>query len=211
MDETSYLKLDDLEETMNQEQEMCTEVITELSRQLRSFFNFKGAVVRARFLRTPAFILPSEKIITPANKKRFMERSIHFVKFLNGLPPLDGSIEERLQVLMVQALDPKNPAQRGLFTEIKKLTKILFQELHVHSEKELPRNLRFLEQACKMGALLCEVKASLNAQLSEYFSELVEHYGRLSHEMAEIRGQEVLLDKNIKRNEKIGLKVRIAG
>ena len=211
MDETNYLELNDLEETMNQEQEMCTDVITELSRQLRTFFNFKDAVVRARFLRAPASILPSEKIITPANKKSFMERSIYFVKILNGLPPLDESIEERLQALLAQALDPKHQAQRSILMEIKKLMKILFQELHVRSEKELPRNLSFLEQACKMGALLCEVKASLNAQLSEYFSELVEHYARLSREMAEIRGQEVSLDKNVKRNEKIGLKVRIAG
>ena len=211
MDETSYLEFIELEETVNQEEEMCTDMITELSRQLRTFFNLKAAVVQTRFLRTPASILPSEKIITPVNKKSFMERSIHFVKILNGLPPLDGSIEERLQVLVVQALDPKHQAQRSILMEIKKLMKILFQELHVHSEKELPRNLRFLEQACKMGALLCEVKASLNAQLSEYFSELVELYAHLSHEMAEIRGQEVSLDKNIKRNEKNGLKVRIAG
>lgn len=209
MDETSYLEFDDLEETMNQEQEMCSNVINELSRQLRTFFNLKSAVVRTRFLRTPSFILPSEKVITPVSKKGFTEQSIHFVKILNGLPPLDGSIEERLQVLVVQALDPNNPVQRGILIKIKNLMKILFQELHVHSEKEPLKNITFLEQACKMGALLCEVKAILNAQLSEYFSELVEHYTRLSREMTGIRGQEISLDESIKRKEKIGLKMRI--
>lgn len=209
MDETSYLEFDDLEETMNQEQEMYSNVINELSRQLRTFFNLKSAVVRTRFLRTPASILPSEKVITPVSKKGFTEQSIHFVKILNGLPPLDGSIEERLQVLVVQALDTNNPAQRGILMEIKNLMKILFQELHVHSEKEPLKDVTFLEQACKMGELLCEVKAILNVQLSEYFSELVEHYTRLSREMTEIRGQEISLDESIKRKEKIGLKVRI--
>ena len=68
MDETSYLEFDDLEETMNQEQETCTTVITELSRQLRTFFNFKSAVVRTRFLRTPTSLLPSEKVITSVGK-----------------------------------------------------------------------------------------------------------------------------------------------
>jgi len=209
MDETSYLEFNDMEETMNQEQERCSNVINELSRQLRTFFNLKSAVVRTRFLRTPTSLLPSEKVITPVSKNGFMEQSIHFVKILNGLPPLDGSIEERLQVLMVKALDPNNPAQRGILMEIKNLIKIIFQELHVHSEKEPLKDKTFLEQACKMGALLCEVKGILNAQLFEYFSELVEHYGRLSREMAEIRGQEVSLDKITKRKEKIGLKVRI--
>ncbi|MHA1669040.1 MAG: hypothetical protein ACTSV5_00525 [Promethearchaeota archaeon] len=44
---------------------MCTNVINELSRQLRTFFNFKDAVVRTQFLKTPTSIFPSEKLITP--------------------------------------------------------------------------------------------------------------------------------------------------
>jgi hypothetical protein len=188
---------------------MCSNVINELSRQLRTFFNLKSAVVRTRFLRTPASILSLEKVITPVSKKGFTEQSIHFVKILNGLPPLDGSFEERLQVLVVQALDTNNLTQRGILMEIKILIKILFQELHIHSEKDPLKDVTFLEQACKMGELLCEVKAILNVQLSEYYSELVKQYTRLSREMTEIRGQKISLDESIKRKEKIGLKVRI--
>ena len=210
MDETRYLEHDDLEEIKNHEEEIGTEVIAELSRQLRTFFNLKSAVVRTRFLRTPISLSPSEKVITPVSNKKFMDRCIYFVKRLNELSSPEKSIEERLQILMVQALDPRHRAQRGLLIEIKKTMETLFRELHAHSEKEPLKDMMFLEQACKMEALLCEVKASLNAQLSEYFSELVEHYTRLSQELVEIRGQKILSTENVKRNEKNRLKVRIA-
>lgn len=209
MDETSYLEFDDPEETMNQEQEICSNMIDELSRQLRTYFKLKSAVVRTRFLINPASFLPTEKIIISANKNSFIEQSIHFVKNLNRLPPLGENIEKRLQVLVVKALNPNNTAQRGFLMEIKKLMKILFQELHIYSEKEPLNDIVFLEEACKMGALLCEVKRFLNVQLSEYFSELAKCYNRLSCEMVEIRCQEILIDKNIKKKEKIGLKLRI--
>ena len=211
MNELRYLEYEDRDETLSFKEEMGIGVITELSRQLRTFFNLKSAVVRARFLRAPSPILPSEKVLTSAGKERFMEQSINFVELLNEIPPQEKSMEERLQLLTVHALNPNDRAKRGLFVKLHKSMEGFFRELHVYSEKELTQDLRVLEQICKMAALLCEVKASLNTQLSEYFFELVEHYMRLSREMREILAQEKTFHKSTtsKTGVKNGLKVRI--
>jgi hypothetical protein len=211
MNELKYLELEDLEEEMSLKKEMGAGVITELSRQLRTFFNIKSMVVRVRLLKSPSPILPSEKTDASIEEKRFITQCLNYMKLLNQIPPRHEQLKERLQILMIHALIPKNKEQRELLKKVHEYTESLFRELHLYSEKHHPQNWKVLEQVCKVATLLCEVKVSLNAQLSDYFCELSEHHARLSNEMTEILALGKIPNNppNIKSRKEERRKVRI--
>ena len=211
MNELRYLEYDEEENNLRVNTEIRMKVITELSRQLRTFFNLKSAVVRSQFQKPSNPIISSENLITSPYMNRLMAQSINFVKQLNKISPQEKNLKERFQSLMISSLNPQNKAQRQLFMKIQARMEALFRELHAHSEKEEIQNPRFLKQTCEMMKILCEVKSCVNVQLSEYFSELVEHYSRLSREMTEILGQDLHLNKPniVKKTEKKDRKVRI--
>ena len=156
--------------------------IMELSRQLRTFFNYKKEVIRYRF-RSNLDSLGTNTTTKNYPQKQKIESLIYdFTSLLNQIKKKEYPIEEAIRNLYYE----KN------FSHIKRLsiiTERLFDLIHSFSEKNIYDQPRFLKLIFNLVQNLCSVKNCLNAQLREFYEELRKSYSNLETEL------EIMLEK----------------
>jgi len=145
--------------------------IKELSRQLRTFFNYKTEVIRYRFRSTP--ILAENDATTNYYSRKHEIESLarEFINLLKKLKKNGQTLEQGIQSLFFD--NCKTPIYN--LTEI---TEKLSTLLHDFSEKSLHTHPKFLKFSVTLAQHLCLVKKCLNARFSEFFEELeINYYG----------------------------------
>ena len=156
--------------------------IKELSRQLRTFFNYKTEVIRYRFRSSPNL---AENYTNPKffDQKQKIESLTHdFITMLKKLKNNTQTLEEGIQSLFFD--NDKTQLKRLLA-----ITETLSILIHSLSEESIQNHPRFLKFIVVLAKNICLVKKSLNAQSSEFFGELEINYHGLEEEL------EILLEK----------------
>ena len=170
--------------------------IKELSRQLRTFFNYKMAALRYRF-RTDPFLAENYIDTKFIDQKQEVEALTH--EFTTILKKLKSSTQ------------PLEVGTRSLFfntnnEHIRKLsetTEKLFIIIHRLSEENIQDHPKFLKFVIVLAKNICLVKKILSAQFSQFYSELEINYHDLEGELGNIleKVSDVKINKSTKQLE----------
>ena len=150
--------------------------IKELSRQLRTFFNYKTEVIKVRF-RSNANITNNYVNTNFYDHKQEVESlSYDFITILKGLKRSTETIEEGIQNLFFE----NNKTQ---LINLLELIEKLFKLIHIFAEEEMCSHPRFLKFIVILTKNVCMTKKCLNAQFKEFYEELEINYHHLETEL----------------------------
>ena len=150
--------------------------IQELSRQLRTFFNYKTEVIRYRFRPSPSLAEKDITIIYYTQKQEIESLTRDFISLLRKTKKNGLSLEQGIHSLFFD--NCKSPL--NILSEI---TKKLSMLLHYFSEVSLHDHPRFLKFIVVLAQNIFLVKKCLNAQFSEFYGELEINYNGLEGEL----------------------------
>lgn len=160
-----------------------SEKISELSRQLRSFFNYKTAIIRLRYSN------PQEITISPNRKTvldwegRLTSLISQYVSNLNALGINEDSLTEKLLLLLRRMKIRPNNVDLNLLKDLKNLTREIWKIIHVLSELGIYDYSQLLKLVLRIINLLCDTQGVFYSLFSEFYSELRENYTQLAREV----------------------------
>ena len=158
--------------------------INELSRQLRSFLNYKAAIIQYRFCtkNIPCYDRVDKKY--KEIEVNFKHLASKFIKLLSIFSGNRNSYEAELQrVVNNLVVDKKN---KELISDLKTLTEKLFTSIHILSEQEIHLHPILLKFIINLTQEACKVNKILNHWASRYYEELRVNYVQLHNELIEL-------------------------
>jgi len=155
--------------------------IKELSRQLRTFFNYKTEVIRYRFRSSPIIVENYTNTKFFSQKQKIESITYEYITMLKKLKKNTQTLEQGIRSLFFG----NNKIQLKNLSEI---TEKLFMLLHYFSEESLHDHPKFLKFNVILAKNICLVKKCLYAQYSEFFEELEINYNILEGELEDLIG-----------------------
>lgn len=155
--------------------------ISELSRQLQSFLNYKKALIRARFSST--LDNPQKVIIKSPFLKCEDKISQLFSQYAKLLRNIDGSIENKIFYLLIKTRTQPNSSEAHLLKKIQLIVNELWKEIHILSEMEINEYPHLLKLVVGVASLLCITSTKLNSVLLDFYKELKLSYLELEQEL----------------------------
>ena len=153
--------------------------IKELSRQLRTFFNYKTEVLRYRY-RSSLNLTENDINTKFISRKQETESLTHdFITLLKNLNKPTQTLEEGIRSLFFNN-------DKACFNKLSAITEKLSTLLHYFSEENIYDHPRFLKFIIVLARNICLVKKCLNAQFSEFYEELEINYGNLDEELEDL-------------------------
>ena len=153
--------------------------IKELSRQLRTFFNYKTEVIRYRFRPTPNLAENDTNTKYFSRKQEIESLTREFIILLKHFKKNEQTLEQGIQTLFFD----NNKLQ---ISKLSVITEKLSMLLHYFSEESLHIHPKFLKFSVTLAQRLCLVKKCLNARFSEFFEELKINYNSLEVELEDL-------------------------
>jgi len=162
-----------------------SERINELSRQLRTFLNYKFVLIRQRY---------SKSLVN--NKKTKNEMYIKHSRDLSGfiseyLPLIkriganEDNIAQKIQDIMQKVKLHSVGFEIELLKKIKLLGGRIWKEIHILSEIEY-YNSTLLKVVFKTTKLLCNAESAFYFPFSNFYKELERNYLELDHEISDV-------------------------
>lgn len=160
--------------------------IFELSRQLRSFLNYKCEIIRIRFSKSNR-----SEPITMQNPIKIRERDLallfsQYSVLLGKIGIVDGKIAEKIIELIQKVKNKSLEIDKKYFKEIKTLSKKIWNVLHSLSELELHRHPRLLNVIIQIASLLCSSESVYFSPFSDFYRELKLNYLQLEGEISNL-------------------------
>lgn len=161
-----------------------SERISELSRQLRSFLNYKSKIIRFRFSKTQESddILKKDPIIKWENEL-FSQSSRH-AKLLNTIGVEEITVKEKILILMEKVKIQPNNFEINLLKKIKLLGGEIWKILHILSELEIHCYPRLLQMAIRIASFSCGAESAFFWPFSHFYEELKINYLKLEKELS---------------------------
>ena len=150
--------------------------IKELSRQLRTFFNYKAEVIRYRFRSSPIFTENDTNTLFYSQKQEIESVTGEFMTLLRKIKKNGLSIEQGIQSLLF------DNCKTSLY-KLSEITEKLSMLIHYFSEVSLHIHPRLLKFIVVLAQNIILVKRCLKAQFSEFFEELELNYNGLEREL----------------------------
>ena len=155
--------------------------IKELSRQLRTFFNYKTEVIRYRFRSSPIIVENYTNTKFFSQKQKIESITYEYITMLKKLKKNTQTLEQGIRSLFFG----NNKIQLKNLSEI---TEKLFMLLHYFSEESLHDHPKFLKFNVILAKNICLAKKCLYVQYSEFFEELEINYNNLEGELEDLIG-----------------------
>lgn len=183
-----------------------SERINELSRQLRSFFNFKTAVIQLRYSN------PQEIEISPHRKTilewegKLASLFSQYVSKLRLLGLKEELLAEKLLSLLEKVKVQPNSSEINILKEIKSLTSEIWKIIHILSEYEIYNHPRLLNVVIQIASLLCSAQEVYSSLFSEFYRELKENYLQLGGELSillHLDGENQLVSESKKKRVRL--------
>ena len=183
-----------------------SERISELSRQLRSYLNYKNAIIRYRYLgsQKQGNILKEDSMIKWEGEL-FSEYS-RYTTLLKRIAIDEATIAKKIQNLIEKVKIQPDNLEINLLKEIKHIGRKLWKNLHFLSELELHHHPRLLYMAIKIACILCSVEGVFFSLSSNFYGELKHSYLQLEKELSglfSLNGEDQLEKMKKKRRVRI--------
>lgn len=154
--------------------------IKELSRQLRTFYNYKMAAIRYRYQSDLNSLEEGLNITSLIQKKKSLESLSHeFLTLLKKIKHEGNPLEDCIRLLYCE----NNKAQIDKLSVIIEKISIL---IHYFSEESIHEHPRFLKFIVVLAQNISLVKKCLYTQFSEFYRELEINYNGLEGELESI-------------------------
>lgn len=150
--------------------------IKELSRQLRTFFNFKAEVIRSRFGPTSNLTERGINLTTFTQKQEFESLACDFIILLKKIKKNGLSLKQGIQSLFFEN-------SKSSISKLSEMTEKISMLLHYFSEVSIHDHPRFFKFIVILAQSIFLVKKYLNAQFSEFYGELEINYHSLEREL----------------------------
>ncbi|TFG16442.1 MAG: hypothetical protein EU531_06420 [Promethearchaeota archaeon] len=150
--------------------------IKELSRQLRTFFNYKKEVIRYRFRSESNFNTLELTTNFLTQKQKFESLSNEFITLIKNFKNQGQSLDE-----MVRFLYYENKASQ--INVLSTIMDKLFSFIHYFSEENIHNHPEFLRFIIILAQNICLIKKCLYSQFSEFYEELEINYRALEVEL----------------------------
>ena len=185
-----------------------SESLIELSRQFRTFFNYKYLIIRSKFseINKSTKISNNDKIISCKNS--IFNLSSQLINLLNEIGVENGNIIEKIQILQQKVGRVPTKPDIFLLKKIKFLAEEIWENLHIISELELHYHPKLLKIAISIANIASSVKGAYNLALLDFFIELRRNYLQLEKEI-EISNSVIIDSERSNEKREIRSKVRI--
>ncbi|TKJ20227.1 MAG: hypothetical protein CEE42_14925 [Promethearchaeota archaeon Loki_b31] len=185
-----------------------SESLIELSRQFRTFFNYKYLIIRSKFSRInkSTKIANDDKIISCKNN--IFNLSSQLINLLNEIGVENGNIIEKIQILEQKVGRLPTKPNTLLLKKIKILGEEIWKNLHIISELELYYHPKLLKIAISVANIVSSVKGAYNLILLDFFIELRRNYLQLEKEI-EISNSYIIDSEKYNEKREMRSKVRI--
>lgn len=184
--ESPYLDLDDgdlLHEWYSIE---GAERLNELSRQLRTFLNFKTSLIHLRFSKSVMSANYSDIEKLNKRKNEIINSMLQLISLLKKTGTEDKNISEKIQEILDKSrLNPQN-SDLNIIKEIKTLNHNIWNLVHILSELEIHKSPKFFETILNISSVLCQVSAPLFIPFKRFYNELRTDYHLLDDELMNI-------------------------
>jgi len=160
-----------------------SEKIRVLSRQLRTFFNFKWAIIEQRYSKSIEYnsFQKKKEFLTLKNEITYL-----FTKYVPLIKTL-GANEKNLIIEItncMKTVDLKKPNHKiDILKKVKKYNTALWNKLHKISEFKIT-NLNLLIVILRIAEILCEVEATFFKPFFPFYLELKTSYLHLEKEVS---------------------------
>lgn len=161
-----------------------SERINELSRQLRTFLNYKSSIICLRFSgsQNRNQIIKNDNIIK--QESELFSLSSRFTSLLKKIGVEEGGISEKIQIFIDKVkTQPKN-LEIKVLKEIKMISSKIWKILHILSEMELQNYYKLLNITIKLASILCNIEAVFFTIYSDFYGELKHNYLQLEKELS---------------------------
>jgi len=175
--ELSYIELCNLE---------ASEKITELSRQVRSYLNYRIATIRMRY--SDSQMAPNIHQINSIKKweAKLSSSFSQYSKLLRNIGLQNGTIRDKIFLLRINTINQPNKRNLNLLRDIKCLGDDLWKILHVLSELEIQLKPQLLKIAIGIANVLCETVSEFYSTFSDFYQELKINYQQLEEELEDL-------------------------
>lgn len=183
-----------------------SESLIELSRQFRTFFNYKYIIIRSKFskLTKSTKIANDNKIISCKNN--IFNLSAQLINLLNEIGVENGNIIEKIQILEQKVGRLPTKPDILLLKKLKILAEEIWKNLHIISELELYHHPKLLKIAISIANIVSSVKGAYNLKLLDFFIELRRNYLQLEKE---IESSNLYSIDSEKYNEKREMRIKV--
>lgn len=160
------------------------ERIKELSRQLRTFLNYKSSIINLRFSGSQNCnkIIKKDDINKRENELFYL--SSRFTSLLKTIGGEEGALSEKIRIFIDKVKSQPNNLEIKLLKETKLLSSEIWKNLHILSELELHSYHQLLHIAIKVACILCNVEGVFFPVYSDFYRELNHNYLQLENELS---------------------------
>ncbi len=165
-----------------------SERINELSRQLRSFLNFKCESIRMRFSKSSVLHSYRKVSISTQNPIRKLETDLtslfsQYTSLSKKIGIVDGNIAEMITKLIENIRSKSLEIDRNHLIQIRNLSKKIWIILHKLSELEIHLHPRLLIVITQIASILCSSESFFFFPFSDFYLELKANYLQLEGEL----------------------------
>jgi hypothetical protein len=162
------------------------ERLNELSRQLRTFLNFKTSLIHLRFSKSVMSANYSDIERLNKRKNEIINSMLQLISLLKKTGTEDKNISEKIQEILDKSrLNPQN-SDLNIIKEIKTLNHNIWNLVHILSELEIHKSPKFFETILNISSVLCQVSAPLFIPFKRFYNELRTDYHLLDDELMNI-------------------------
>ncbi|TES94371.1 MAG: hypothetical protein E3J90_12595 [Promethearchaeota archaeon] len=175
--------------------------IRELSRQLRTFLNYKTAMIQYRFRPKTATYPDRVEEKYKETERSLKQLALKFIKLLANIRGNSFSYEIELERLVFNLAYDK--IRKSLLTELKDVTQKLFTTIHALSEQEIHLHPKFLKFIANLTQEACIVFKILNNWASGFYEELRVNYVQLHDELTLLIPEEYAEKSTVRKHKSL--------
>lgn len=148
------------------------EKINELSRQLRTFLNFKTNLIYIRFSESTISAGYSKSFMFYKLKDKLINSMLELINLLNEIGIESNNISEKIQNFIERSMINPQFSTLEIFKKIKALNHNIWNYIYALSELNIYQNPRFFENVLSTSFIICQVSAPLYFPFRNFYNEL---------------------------------------
>lgn len=184
----------------------ASEKISELSRQLRTYLNYKCAITRFRYSKSRENMKTPKKGPILKIEGELLSLFSRYVTLLKIIGVEEGKIAEKIQIQMQEIKTQPNNFKIKILKDIKTLSGEIWKRLHTLSEAKIHPHPQLLNVVIQIADISCSVQGAFYFPFFDFYKELKLNYMQLEGELSNLLH---LNENNQLKAKKVKKRVRI--
>ena len=172
--------------------------IIELSRQLRTYLNYRSSLIRGNLFNFQKKNIDYKNEKLMKHKEDLISLSSRYVALLNNEIIEKKNIKKKLLYLIEKVKKHLNNYDINLLKEIKVLNQKLWIILHLLSEYDLSHHPDLLKLIIKIAGICSSAASVFYYALSHFYEEIARNYQQMEEELVQTSQEENFTPKKMK-------------